>query len=263
MSTHRPNPRSAAGASAQRLGWIALAVAAAALIVLAATIWPLIRLNMNPPPPPAAARPDEPLLKAFADDISKDLAQIEGRSLFAVPPPPRPRTDVAKKSTPRPTRYGGPSVIGMVNNQVWLANGDRISEGESKGGVRVLALNAPWSARLEWDGAEFEVDLFARTPLTAAGPTAGAAGDSPAETRAIPPRPSREAGDAGGSGVRPAPAGTSPPAPPDAGTAPAEPPPEEPGPQPAPEPAPSPPPPESPSPSPAPTPPPTEPENRK
>lgn len=227
-------------ARSRRLGWITLAVALLTLLLLVLNVWPLVRLRMNPPPPIAEARPDDPLLKTFAAAVTADLDQIRGRSLFGDPPPPRPRTEIVRKTSPRPTRYGGPAVIGMINNRVFLANGERLGEGESAGGVKVLALNAPWSARLEWEGGEFEVDLFPRNPLIGAGGSSSATMREPEPARSAHSEP--RAPGAATPAPTPSPADPSPappnvePAPPPMPDPPAEdPPPPAPAPAPAPE----------------------------
>jgi hypothetical protein len=50
----------------------------------------------------------------------------------------------------------------MVNGAVMFADGQRVRIGESGRNVRVVSASPPWSARLEWDGVEFDVELFQR-----------------------------------------------------------------------------------------------------
>src|SRR5690606_29540185 len=104
-------------------------------------------------------------------DLVVAQARIDGRSLFFVPsapppPPPPPPPPVARDDTPPPpppppppAQYGGPQIVALINDTVWLAGGDRVAPGESAQGVQVISVDAPWSATVQWSGVEFDVDL--------------------------------------------------------------------------------------------------------
>jgi len=102
-------------------------------------------------------------LKAKTEQFKKTIAaagdKVVSRSPFyppkpKVPPPP-----------PAPTRYTGPAVIGMLSDSVFFADGRRLSTADTAdGGLSVLSISPPWSARLRYNGAEFTVPLFEREP---------------------------------------------------------------------------------------------------
>jgi hypothetical protein len=199
---------------------------------------PLIRATMLPAPTEREQVDDASRLQRFADALAEHGAQVNGRSLFFVPPRPRPpRQEVAIDTTPRepprPTRYGGPAITAMVNNQVWFNDGQRVRLGESGRGVKVVSMNAPWSAKIEWQGVEFDVDLFQRDtvvtrPALGQGSTLLAPAD---QTPAPSPTPSTGARRDASPSAAPAPSGAQPVPPPP--TDPAQEP--EPGPEPEPE----------------------------
>jgi len=171
------------------LGAAALIASAGAAVAVA---WGAVRLGSAAITARAAAgevaAPD-----ARGPDLAMAQARIDGRSLFFVPsaPPPPPPPAVAEADRPPPAppppppppaRYGGPQIVALINDTVWFAGGEKVAAGESGGGVRVIAVDAPWSAKVEWSGVEFEVDLFARDSvvypdgLTWRRPGEGAAG---------------------------------------------------------------------------------------
>jgi hypothetical protein len=170
-----------------RLGGVVLGCVLLTLIILAFSVWPLIRLRAKTDSAVADTRSDAKFLTEFDNATDGDLAQIEGRSLFALPRPPSPREETAQKpDSSKPTRYGGPSVIAMVNGSVWFSDGQRLALGESgAGSLKVVSLDAPWSAKVEWMGGEFDVEFFQRSPLlmpaSAAAATSGRDAERPPE----------------------------------------------------------------------------------
>ena len=110
--------------------------------------------------------------EAFDERMGQDKAQFEGRSVFFRPPPPPPpppppvERPVEREPEPprKPTSYGGPKIIGMMDDRIWFANGQTLAVGgDEERGIRVVAWNPPWSATIEWEEVEFEVGLFERT----------------------------------------------------------------------------------------------------
>jgi hypothetical protein len=156
-------------------GKVALAAAFVAALVLAINAPGLVGAFL-------ASRPEAPTGPRGSSGSQDDryqgyLAQVDGRSLFfvpAAPPPPAPPAtahDDIPRETPKPTRYGGPALIAMVNDTAWFADGTVLKAGgEPSGGIRVLRVNPPWSAAVEWSGVEFDVKLFDRDSVVATEP---------------------------------------------------------------------------------------------
>jgi hypothetical protein len=103
------------------------------------------------------------------DVLQGHVAQIDGRTMFftpdAPPPPPREIVDAGPaepEPDPPPSRYGGPSIVGMMFDSVWFSNDTTLEIGESGGGITLLGMDAPWSARVEWRGVEFDVPFMQR-----------------------------------------------------------------------------------------------------
>lgn len=123
-----------------------------------------------------ALRAPEPVVPASAGGggveqsarYSSYIAQFDGRSLFFVPSPPAPPPvdpprETGPTTPPPPTRYGGPSLIALVNDTAWFSDGRRLAAGGDKDGtLRVIRIDAPWNALVEWQGVEFTVSLFDR-----------------------------------------------------------------------------------------------------
>ena len=128
--------------------------------------WPVVRAARLPAMDSGAQRTDDDRLAEFSATLRAQQAQIDGRSMFFIPPrprPPRPEyTDTAPRVPIKPSRYGGPAIIAMVNGSVLFADGQRVRMGESGRGVKVVSLSVPWSAKVEWEGIEFDVELFQR-----------------------------------------------------------------------------------------------------
>lgn len=98
-----------------------------------------------------------------ASQYESYLAQINGRSLLVTPAPPSKGAPVPEEeeADPRPTVYGGPSLTAMMLDSAWFSDGSRLAAGGSaKGELRVISLNPPWDATVEWKGVEFNVPLF-------------------------------------------------------------------------------------------------------
>ena len=53
--------------------------------------------------------------------------------------------------------------MGFDGDRVWFVNDQRLAAGEEAGGVRVISVSAPWSARLAYSGWEGDVTIFRRT----------------------------------------------------------------------------------------------------
>lgn len=159
------------------LGWLALALLLFGLIFTGMSGKDLVFawLEKGVGDGDRARAEQEQRLGQYEADTRSRVAQVQGRSLFFVPPSPEqlaqvdepepePEPDPDPGPPPAPTRYGGPAVIAVVNNSVWISSGTMIPVGEEAEGVRVVNVdNAPWSVRLEWRAVEFDVPLFERT----------------------------------------------------------------------------------------------------
>ena len=140
---------------------------------------------------PAASGSDQQRNQQYATALDGHLKQTDGRSLFFVPsappppaPPPAPKTsDEPPKPPPPPARYGGPNIIAMLNDTVWFDNGKKLEVGQSDSSVKVVKLDAPWSATLEWKGVEFTVDLFKKDRVVAPEPPPAAGGSAKPEEK--------------------------------------------------------------------------------
>lgn len=218
-------------------GWLAVGAVVGVGIVLARDLPPLISALALPSSVAAeGVGASQERAEQFRAEFDRHVSQVNGRSMFFTPGPPRkPRPaeekpKVAEESAP--SVYGGPRILAMINDKVWFedATSAELGAGESRG-LRVVAINAPWSARVAWRGVEFDVPLFDRTtgrfleppsgaPSPIAEPRAEAPAASPvseaapaeaaptpgAETKSENPPPSAPppgAGEGGGEGAPP------------------------------------------------------------
>lgn len=109
---------------------------------------------------------------------------FDGRSIFFKPRPRPKRVDRApvvqqpvepsKPVEPKvtiPPTYLGPSPIVIMGDEVWFlppraGEGPlRVRRGETKDGVTVVEIDAPWTIRVGHSGGEYTVELFERAPL--------------------------------------------------------------------------------------------------
>ncbi len=150
-------------------GWSALAAVALAGIALLAQVSTLtIAVFSSSASVATTSSPDAARIESFRASFEDHLAQINGRSMFFIPPAPPPPAPVAENKEPgeppAPSKYGGPAVIAMINGAVWFDNGTRLRADEAaSAGLRVITVNSPWGARIEWSGGEWDVPLFDRT----------------------------------------------------------------------------------------------------
>jgi hypothetical protein len=175
-------------------GRIAVGAAALALGVAAFQARHLVGASMAPAARASAGSgEDRQRGMQYAASVDTMVRHVDGRSLFFVPsppPPPRPPdpSPVIERDPgppPPPSRYGGPSIIAMMNDTVWFEDGNRLRAGESNGTVRLVRMDPPWGARVEWRGVEFDVGLFERDKVVMperpreAAPEIEASGDPP------------------------------------------------------------------------------------
>lgn len=147
--------------------WASTAALLIAAVALAPPAIDLIRTWTIPPLHRRTTTSDQPGTGDRHDAIDDALAQIRGRSMFFLPPPPpRPakRQERPPQTAPRLERYAGPDIVAVINNTVWFNDGTRRALGEpSSEGIAVLAVDPPWTVRLQWRDAEWTITLFDRT----------------------------------------------------------------------------------------------------
>jgi hypothetical protein len=159
-------------------GRVALLAASAAVIAIGVSSRKLIWAGVTPVAKPAAAGgAEQQRALQYASAVDTFVKQVDGRSLFFVPsapPPPRPPPVAVADSQPKPpappSTYGGPSIIGMLNDSVWFSDGSKLKTGEASDTVKVVRLDSPWGAVLEWKGVEFTVGLFERDRIVMPAP---------------------------------------------------------------------------------------------
>jgi hypothetical protein len=175
---------------------------AAGLGVLAGAVvlfsgWGLVRALLGPSAgAQVAAKEDKAQAEKLKGSFDAWTAQTEGRSLFLVP---GPKVAVVEKPPEVPTATAETTLAdwrGQTRARVWFDDGKIIAAGgEKDGDVRVVSLDAPWSAKIEWKGVEFSVPFFAHDtvvfpPAEAPKPPAPPAEPAPSAEPAATPPPS-------------------------------------------------------------------------
>ncbi len=149
-------------------GRIAAALGLLAAVVVVTSGWGLVRALLVPSAlAQDVAQEDKVQAEKLKASFDGWIAQTQGRSLFLIPgpklaveekpPEPEPTAEESK-----PSSYGGPGIIAMINERVWFDDGKVVAAGaEKEGDLRVVSLDSPWSAKVEWKGVEFTVPFFA------------------------------------------------------------------------------------------------------
>jgi hypothetical protein len=167
----KPIAKPLAKAGPAWVGRCALGVAACAAAVLAWQGTKLLRTALLPSPTAFvqsdAAGADR--FKARGESLDEAVARLDGRSLFYVPSKPGEVVALPAEATEEepeevaPDKYEGPAITAIVLDEVWLGGSKRAKAGgEAVDGVKVLSTNAPWGAKVEWRGKEYEVSFFER-----------------------------------------------------------------------------------------------------
>ena len=153
-------------------GYIALALVAIGLYFSVSFLIPAVRASLESDEVAQAEAFDVAQQRAQHDEEMETwVAVVQGRSPFFIPPAPiieEPVVEVEDDDEEpverAPTRYGGPDIVAAMNGRIWLDNNNIIPLGEEGSGVTLVSLdNVPWSVRVEWRGAEFDVDIFENT----------------------------------------------------------------------------------------------------
>lgn len=194
--------RSSNGSGLNPLG---AAVLALLVLTLGYGVWmaiPIIKLRQNPPKLSQSTRDAASSQSKFIAALKTHQDQVDGRSLFHTPAPPRKE---ALRDSNIPTTYSGPQLIAYIGNTAWFADGQRISAAKPDGSsLRFISANPPWSIRVEWEGGEFDVELFKRPNMKELADSAKAA----LNASRVSPAPSSTGANA--LAPRPAPAEPSP-----------------------------------------------------
>jgi hypothetical protein len=141
---------------------LSLALLALGLIVGAIMFIAPILASRKPTPPPVQV-PTPAAISTRNEQFKARLAAaadvVITRSPFAPARPP-------KVAAPRiPATYGGPSIIGTVNDEVFFSDGTRIAKGQAANGIEILNINGPWTVELRWSGGTYTVTLVERRPI--------------------------------------------------------------------------------------------------
>lgn len=191
----------ATGLDVSPLGAFVLAALLVTLALAAFILWPVLRTRHAVSETPVVERNPVNAADAFDSALEKQVAMIEGRSLFAIPHKPD-----EVPTGPAPKNYTGPQLIAFVNGAAWFADGQKISDAAPKAKtLELVRADPPWSIRVKWQGGEYDVELFKRvpvsslndsskspsanmwTPINAGGTGARATDSRPAATFQVPP----------------------------------------------------------------------------
>jgi hypothetical protein len=151
---------------------VAAGALALGIVVVVVSGWPFVRDMVTRRVGDVAAleAEQEKQVGLYASAMEQRVKQINGRSMFFVPPAPADVAEQEKEEAPdegpapKPTRYAGPDVIAVINGTVWFGNDRRIAVGDEEDGIKVVSVSdSPWSVKLEWRGVEFDVQVFERT----------------------------------------------------------------------------------------------------
>jgi len=167
-----------------------MTVIGVATVILIVSLWaPIYALFVASPGKPLSVQE----LAPRDDPLEQQVARINGRSLFFVPaePPPAPPPQIARddeqpSAPPPPSRYAGPSLIAMINGAAWFSDGTKLAPSdEADDDLRVVRLEPPWEAIVEWKGVEFTVSLFKRDQIVLPNREPAAAAESPDQPLAL------------------------------------------------------------------------------
>lgn len=201
-----------------------LALAVIVIAVLAQTPKVFGVLRVAPTEDIDAKSRIEELAARQSDEVRLDAERFEKRSVFFTPPrpptPPPPRVETPDPGPPpirpAPAAYGGSlKPLAILGDQVWFGDGPASSNtqtiklGESRSGIRLVSIEAPWSVRVAWtapgcEEGEYNLRIFEtdgsgfRTGSTTSSTRSSFPGVTPAPpgTSAAPPSRSGDTSDA-------------------------------------------------------------------
>ncbi len=192
----------------QRLAWpgrlAAAALLGAAAIAVTSGVTLVRAMTVPTATPLEDAKSEKERDAKYKEQFDTLIAHIDGRTVFFTPAAPRPPEVIADEPPidtgppPKPTYYGGPTLVGMINGVAWFDNGTKLKVGaESIDDLKVTRLLPPWEAVVEWKGVEFTVGLFKRDELIIPGrftkasvpATKMATDDTPSLPKPLPAKP--------------------------------------------------------------------------
>ncbi len=192
-----PPPHAAAVRSwfhgSRRIGIVTLLGVGAVALFMAYTAWPVVASVFAPSAASGGEGNGQTPAGVLAASMANYKAQVDGRSLFFIPRPKHrdlPPADAGPRQPAPPASYGGPPLIAMINGAAWFNDGRKLVPGaEADRGLRVISIDPPWGARVQWQGVEFTIPLFNRDALAGGGSPSTPAPDSAAPAGPKPPAP--------------------------------------------------------------------------
>jgi len=158
-------------------------ISAVAVGVSAVVVWQGVGSVMRAIVSPSVASEEADPIDSLRKDREQDLletsrARFVGRSMYQLPPPPpakRPKPVEPPKPVapppdpgppPPPATYTGPAPTSVFGDYVIFSslsdNDKRIKLGETKSGIKVLEISAPYTVKLGYQRGEYTVPLFGR-----------------------------------------------------------------------------------------------------
>lgn len=123
--------------------------------------------------------PVSALATKSAEEIERSRKRFDNRSMYTLPAAPPRRTPVVKREDPKPPpivdpgpppvpkTYAGPQPTSVVGEFVVFGSlpeeDKRIKVGQTKAGVKVVAIDAPYFVKLAYQGGEFDVALLPKS----------------------------------------------------------------------------------------------------
>ncbi|MEY2796235.1 MAG: hypothetical protein RIR10_1951 [Planctomycetota bacterium] len=156
-------------------------ISAVAVGISAVVVWQgvasLLSAVTSPSISAEEADPIALLQKDGGDLLETSRARFVGRSMYQLPPAPVRKPKVVEQPKPvapppdpgpppPPATYAGPAPTSVFGDYVMfstLSDADkRIKLGETKSGIKVLEINAPYSVKLGYQRGEYTVTLWPR-----------------------------------------------------------------------------------------------------
>jgi len=157
---------------------ISAAAVGISAVVLAVGVGSVTSTALLPSVGESEADPVTTLATKSAEEIERSRKRFDNRSMYTLPPAPPRRTAVVKREDPKPppvvdlgpppvpSSYTGPQPSSVLGDSVIFGSltdeNKSIKVGETKAGITVLAINAPYAVKLGYQRGEFTVSLLAK-----------------------------------------------------------------------------------------------------